>query len=234
MLIDLHSHTSGISHCCRAAAPRILEEAKNVGLDGIVLTNHYHFGYIKNMTPYEFAEKYVNEYFYTKALGDEMSFKVFFGIELTLEKHEGAHALIYGVDTDFALKYPDMYNLTLKELYPLVHAHGGVIVHAHPYRHGKDVLDTNYLDGVEVNCHGNYDATHSERLYEIAKANSIMLTCGGDYHADNYRPMCGTYLPDEIQNESDIAKFILTAKKVKLRVHELREPTYFEKEYTVR
>ena len=41
MLIDLHAHTGGISKCCRIPADKVVQAAKDVGLDGIVLTNHY-------------------------------------------------------------------------------------------------------------------------------------------------------------------------------------------------
>ena len=38
MLVDLHTHSSGISKCCRIPIEQVVEEAKNVGIDGIVLT----------------------------------------------------------------------------------------------------------------------------------------------------------------------------------------------------
>ena len=41
MLIDMHSHSSGISKCCQMDAKGVVKEALNAGLDGIVLTNHY-------------------------------------------------------------------------------------------------------------------------------------------------------------------------------------------------
>ena len=41
MLIDLHAHSSGISHCCRIPYDEVIRTAKEAGLCGIVLTNHY-------------------------------------------------------------------------------------------------------------------------------------------------------------------------------------------------
>ena len=46
MLIDLHGHSSGISRCCQIPAPEVLKAAKDAGLDGIVLSNHYQKVYI--------------------------------------------------------------------------------------------------------------------------------------------------------------------------------------------
>jgi predicted metal-dependent phosphoesterase TrpH len=231
MLIDLHAHTSGISKCCRIPAPEVLRIAKENGIDGIVLSNHYQKSYVKDMTVADFASKYIEEYAYTKSLADEMGMKIFFGIEVTMSKCDDAHVLVYGLTPVFLREYPDLYDYTLEELYTLVRARGGALVHAHPYRHGKDVLDLNYLDGVEVNCHPLYDDTHCDRLYEIAKNAGVMLTCGGDFHADTYRPKCGVFLDDSIKTEQDLAKYILTAENVKLRVHELRTPEYTDREF---
>ncbi len=50
MLLELHAHTSGISTCCRAPAPDIVAVAKDIGLDGIVLTNHYDKRFVKHGT----------------------------------------------------------------------------------------------------------------------------------------------------------------------------------------
>ena len=54
MLIDLHAHSSGISRCCRYDYKTILDHAKEVGIDGIVLTNHYQAEYLDGKTAEEF------------------------------------------------------------------------------------------------------------------------------------------------------------------------------------
>ena len=60
-----------------------------------------------------------------------------------------------------------------------------------------------------------------------------MLTCGGDFHADTYRPKCGIFLDDSINTEQDLARYILTAENVKLRVHELRTEEYNDREFAL-
>ena len=68
-LVDLHSHSSGISKCCQIDGKQVVEVAKKVGIAAIVLTNHYQKSYIENNKVKEFARKYVEEYFYTKEEG---------------------------------------------------------------------------------------------------------------------------------------------------------------------
>lgn len=55
MLIDLHTHSSGISKCCRIPFDEVLNETKKAGLDGIVLTNHYRKNYVTDNNFEDFA-----------------------------------------------------------------------------------------------------------------------------------------------------------------------------------
>ena len=47
-LVDLHSHSSGISKCCQIDGKQVVEVAQQIGIDAIVLTNHYQKSYIEN------------------------------------------------------------------------------------------------------------------------------------------------------------------------------------------
>lgn len=223
MLIDMHCHTSGISHCCRAEAAVILETAKQTGIDGLILTNHYQEAYVENGDIPAFARKYVAEYELTKKIADEKGLRLFFGVEVTAKQHNNTHILLYGVTPDFVLKNPDIYERTLEEMYNMVHAEGGLVIQAHPFRSNGHILDMNFLDGIEVNCHPLYDATHRDEILEIAFENGLMATCGGDYHADTpYRPNCGVYFPENIKTEADVVEYLKSTPEIKMHVHELR------------
>jgi len=233
MLIDLHAHTKGISRCCQIPAPDVLREAKAVGLDGIVLTNHYQESYLNGGSCEEFVERYIREYEYTKELGDRMGMKVFFGVEVTANFWPSIHLLIYGVDAEFLRKYPRLYDYSLEELYEVVRANDCALVQAHPFRNGCHVLDTDFLDGLEINCHPLYGKSYQQELEEAARAAGLILTCGGDFHADTYRPHCGVFLPDWVQTDRDLAKFILTADEVTLHVQEVNDPTHQDQHYVL-
>lgn len=232
MLIDLHAHTKGISHCCRIYAPEVLAAAKERGMDGICLCNHYQSRYVVDGNAAEFARRYVEEFHATRALGREMGLTVLFGIEVTMERHANEHLLVYGVEEDFALLTPALYDLTQQELYRLVHANGGVLVQAHPLRKGKNVLmDPEYLDGVEVNCHPKYDCTHHRELAQLAQERDWILTCGGDYHADTHRVQCGMYLPETVTDGVALGRYLKEHTSVELCVQEVGEETAFRLRY---
>ena len=118
--------------------------------------------------------------------------------------------LIYGVGPEFLRKHPYLFDLTQKELYKLVKSNNGILVQAHPFRNGATVLDTEYMDGVEINCHPLYGKSYAEKLLCIAKDNHLIVTCGGDFHADTYRPKCGMFLPNHIKNHNDLCSYLLS------------------------
>ena len=220
MLIDLHAHTSGISRCCKMDAAGMLEAAKNIGLDGVALTNHYQKSNLKDGDANAFAKKYIDEFYRTKELGEAVGMRVLFGIEVTSEPNAQKHILIYGVEPEFALRHPCLFDYTLEELYLAVKNEGGVVVQPHPYRNEGTLLDVKYLDGVEVNCHPLYGKSDAEDMIAIATENGLALTCGGDYHNDTYRCKCGMYLPDDICDGVALGKYIAMAEEVKLCIHE--------------
>lgn len=231
MLIDLHAHSSGISKCCQISGLEVVKEVKKTGIDVIVLTNHYQKNYIQNNEWYYFAKKYIEEYKTTKLYGEEIGIKVYFGIEVTMEKHSFAHLLIYGVGEDFLLKNPCIFDLTQEELYKLVKDYGGLLIQAHPFRGNKNkLLNLNYLDGIEINCHPLYEGTHIDELIEIAKTNNLIVTCGGDYHADTHRPKCGVYF-NEINSIEDIVSELKKSEKIELCVQETDQKSTFNFTY---
>lgn len=226
MLIDLHAHSSGISKCCRIDAPEVLRRAKEVGLDGIVLTNHYQKSYVTDGDVAGFVKSYIDEYHYAKACGEQAGCRVFFGIEVTAERYPNVHLLIYGVDEAFLKTYPTLYDYSLEELYRIVQENDGTLIQAHPFRNGTHVLDVQCLDGIEINCHPLYKVSHSEELTRIAKESGLILTCGGDFHADTYRPHCGTYLPEDIADEPALGAYLRTTDRIELRIHEPNAETW--------
>lgn len=233
MLIDMHTHTAGISRCCRVPAAEILFHARSAGIDGIVLTNHYQKVYVDADGPAALAKRYVEEYEYTKELGEELGIKVFYGMEVTMERHGGAHILLYGIDPSFTLAHPEVYELTLAELRALVKDAGGMLVQAHPLRNGKNALqDVTLLDGIELSSHQLYDGPRLDDLEPIARKAGLILTSGGDFHADTFRPRCGAWLPDGITDTHSLCRHLLQTKVIELEIQQPWEPASRRITYT--
>ena len=234
MLIDTHAHSSGISKCCRASIDEVFKDAKAVGIEGIVLTNHYTEGYADNGDYLELAKRYIAEYRYAEECAKKAQMRIFFGIEVTMELEGFPHILIYGVHPDFILEHPAIFNYGQEKLYTVVKNAGGVVVQAHPFRKNTNLLfDLKYLDGIELNCHPLYEGTHFEELTKIALENNKILTCGGDYHADIYRVKCGYYFPNDIKDGIELGKYLLKAGSKKLCIQEVGSQTSYDYSYIV-
>lgn len=224
MLIDLHAHTSPISPCCKGLADRIISDDMAAGIDGVVLTNHYQKSYVEDRfgTLDNFAKAYTDEYHKMKLLGDEKGFKVFYGMEISMEPYNRLHMLVYGITPEFTLEHPDVFDLDHEQLYKLVKDNGGMLVQAHPFREAKHkVMELSLLDGLEANSHPFYNGTFHEKLTELCHIRGLILTSGGDYHADTaYRAHCGAFLPEGIRDEKQLCDFLMTTPSIDLELHE--------------
>ncbi len=220
MFFDLHVHTGGISHCCRADAQTILNTAKEFGYEGVVITNHYAANYYLPENYDEWLESYVAEYKRCREYGESLGLKVLFGAEITMCYDSRVHLLIYGVTEEFIRKNKNLCEMTQQELYELCHKNGCALVNAHPFRSNCTVQDVKYLDGIELNCHPNHGDIQLKELEEIALNNALALTCGCDYHADSYRPQGGTFVPNEYATNEGIVRFIKENKKFVLKIHQ--------------
>ena len=225
LLIDLHAHSSGISKCCRIDAEEVVREAVRIGLDGIVLTNHYQSKSVGEDGVIAFIDRYVEEFRRARRIGEGYGCRVLFGVEISAERYQLVHLLAYGVGEDFLYDYPEIFDFELPEIYRAVKSAGGVLIQAHPHRRGDRLVDTRYLDGIEVSCHPLYEGTHLEKMLEIAGEEGMILTCGGDYHADTHRPKCGMYLPPSVDSGEALGAYLMNAESVRIAVQEVDERT---------
>ena len=122
----MHAHSSGISHCCRIPYEEVIRQNREKGIEAIVLTNHYVKNYVRDNNPKELAERYNKEFFEAFEYGKKVDYKVFYGIEVTMELYPNVHMLVYGVAPEFLTDNPELYELTQEELYNLVHKNGGI------------------------------------------------------------------------------------------------------------
>ena len=64
---------------------------------------------------------------------------------------------------------------------------------------------------------------------EVACRERMILTSGGDFHKDTYRPICGMKLPDEITDGVALGVYLANADHTVLVIQEVdREPVELE------
>lgn len=210
MLIDAHSHTSAISWCSRRTAEEIIAQCIYDKTDGIVLTNHCKKEYTDNIAYNVWCKQYNDEFFHAKSVGDKNGVKVFFGIEVTSAEMKNIDYLIYGITPEKLLLSPPLFDLTQRQLFEYCKNNGFLLYQAHPYRNGATPQNPEYLHGVEINCHPLYKTSEEKKVREFAEKNNLRLSCGADFHGDTYKPKCGMYIPDYINDGVGFAEYLKT------------------------
>lgn len=114
MKIDLHVHAKERSGCSVAGERELIEHARTTGLDALVFTDHGRL-----VPASRLAE--LNR--------DAQPFRVFSGIEIRTQEEEDV--LVLGMQ-DAQLERATWF---YADLHQFVHAHGGYVVLAHPFRY---------------------------------------------------------------------------------------------------
>jgi len=182
---ETHLHTVEASACGVTPGREYPAIFKARGYDGIFITDHFFHGNTRpsRELPWpEYVDAYMMGYEEAKKAGDEIGFKVFFGIE---ENFEGDEFLIYGVDREFLLAHPEIPHWTREEMIRSVHEAGGAVMQAHPFR-DRDYIKMIHLYAEEVDgIEGiNTANTANDNLAALCYAlqHQMMIQAGSDTH----------------------------------------------------
>ena len=201
---ETHCHANLCSKCAHSTPAEMVRAYKDAGFAGLVLTDHFIHGYtcVDGALPWkERMQCYYDAYLQAKAEGDKLDFDVIFGIE---HAHGGGQeVLVYGIGLEFLLAHPEIETASLEEFAALVHAAGGILIQAHPYRYGgwEVPVRLDLVDGIEVYNAGN-QAQNNRMALEKAQERPCILTAGADSHAawEDRVGTTGIALPYRISN----------------------------------
>ncbi len=185
-LYETHLHTVQASACGRSFGREYIKPYQDLGYTGIFVTDHFMGGNcaVERSLPWkEFVYRFCAGFEDARNEGAKHNFQVFFGWE---ETFDGDDFLVYGLTPEWLLEHPEVRYWTRKEQYDAVHAQGGCVVQAHPFRE-RDYISTVHLspklsDAFEVVNIGNtpqQDA--SARKY--AQKHGLRMTAGTDIHS---------------------------------------------------
>jgi len=198
MFIDLHMHEKRFSKDSQLSLEEIVPIARERGLDAICITDH------DSMGLYDFAAEYSRK----------TGFPIFVGVEY------------YSLDGDilaFGIRDYPKERIPAREFIDDVHAHGGIAIAAHPFRHNRRGLEETLdeltdIDGIEIlNGSTLPDATMMAVRY--AHKHGFAATGGSDCHYPYKVGVTATYFPGEIRTLDDLMNAV--------RKHECR-PAYHQ------
>ncbi len=208
-LYETHCHTSETSHCGRKTAAEVVEHYKNLGYDGIIVTDH--------LTPTTASEQadlgwkakadfFLEGYRRAKAFETD-DFSVILGMELRFEANDNDY-LVFGFDEDFIYNNNLQSFYSLKDFRKVAEENGLLIYQAHPFRPGMTVCNTKLIDGIEI-YNGNPNHNSSNDIAGMwAKKHSLRPLSGSDYHGDERGEPGGIYLGERVTDPKRLAELL--------------------------
>lgn len=186
---ETHLHTSPVSKCGSYSVRDNLEFYKEIGYDGVFLTNHFidaNIGCDRTL-PYEDQI----EFFFTdieegERICSEVGIKFFWGVETS---YLGTDFLVYGLSKQWYLSHPEIMSMPRKELLTMMAEDGALIVQAHPFREASYIdhirLFPYHVHAVEIdNCGNKPFQNEMARMY--ADTYSLPHSAGSDNHISRF------------------------------------------------
>lgn len=192
MLVDLHVHTSRYSECGKSSPEEMMRRAVEIGLDGLVLTEHNVVWPLDEFTALQ--EQFPELHLYR-------------GVEMTVDT--GDHYLVYGV-TDPAV-FED--HMPSDELVRRVRALGGATVLAHPYRYGPDVpatLDSAPVDGIEIFSHNILAYAHEQAVALTRRLGLPALAASDGHHVRTIGLYSVRFAHNHLADECALARAVIS------------------------
>ncbi|MBR6337193.1 MAG: histidinol-phosphatase [Ruminococcus sp.] len=213
---ETHLHTCETSACATASGKAQAQRYKELGYDGIIVTDHFFNGNclpeIHSCTDWKRkVDMFCTGFERAKAEGDRIGLKVFFGFEYC---YEGADVLVYGLDKQWLYDHPEIMEMSFFDFAELAHNDGAVLVHAHPFRQAgylREIrLMPDYVDAVEVyNC-GNFEDIYNDRAYWYALQYGFNMTGGTDNHHLTVTKLSGITSEKPLDTIDDVKTAILS------------------------
>ena len=183
---ETHCHTAPVSKCGKASVEDTVAFYKDMGYDGLFITNHFLDGNInpeaRKLSYPEQIDYYFSDYEKGTEFGAKAGIKVFPGVELS---YKGTDFLIYGLDKEWYRNHPEILEMKKTDELAFIMAEGAFVIQAHPYREAHYIdhirLFPRSVHGVEVINSGQpWEANEMPHLY--AKQYGLLETAGSDNH----------------------------------------------------
>ncbi len=211
---ETHLHTAPVSHCAKAGVAESLSFYKEMGYDGVFITNHFLDGNMNRDykdAPYEAAVEFCfSDYEKALEIGKQIGIKVFLGVELS---YKGTDFLIYGLDKAWYLKHPEIMEMKKSQELTFLMESGALVIQAHPYREASYIdhirLFPRQVHGVEV-CNASCSDLANRMAKHYAQSYQLLEFAGSDNHwAGDANALAGIYTDSPLESEQDLIAQVL-------------------------
>lgn len=210
---EMHVHTCP----CSGGGKDIREHIDDLiakGYSGMVVTNHFYAGdnRIDRELPWaEFVDAYRQDYLYGLEYAKAVGFDLLFGLEENVGY--GREILLYGITPELIESHPELKRASAEKYAEVVHAAGGLVYQAHPYR-ARDYIRNPFplecldlLDGIEVYNAGN-EPEWNESARVFAEERGIACIAGSDGHTIGTAGRAGIATRERIACNDDLVRIL--------------------------
>jgi len=204
---ELHAHTKPASVCSDIEPCDLVRIYKENGYAAVCVTNHF-TSKLPGDTVEEKVNRYLKDYYECEKAGKELGINVILGAEIRFTENHNDY-LIYGICPEDLIDICNMLSYGIDRFYKEYKNDKNIIIQAHPFRDGMELVGAESLDGVEAfNIHPH----HNSRIAlaaKYAKDNNLIAVCGNDFHHYGHECLCSiltSEAPKDSYHLADILK----------------------------
>ena len=218
---ELHMHTSDTSRCGRSPAADMVAAYKQKGFTGVVVTDH-----LMNVQSHaepetdwnRRVEKQLAGYYAALEAGEKLGLTVYCGWELTYQDNAEDY-LTLGLSPQFLYDHPWLERYDIEKYRDAVHAAGGILVRAHPYRRAwyikKPYVEREGIaDAIEVFNGGNSSQEENDMALAYAQKHNMPMTGGSDAHHVDETARGYSALEKKAESYAELCEAIRTGKAI--------------------
>lgn len=218
---ELHMHTSDTSRCGKSPAADMVAAYKQKGFTGVVVTDH--LMNVQSQAEPETdwnrrVEKQLAGYYAALEAGEKLGLTVYCGWELTYQDNAEDY-LTLGLSPQFLYDHPWLERYDIEKYRDAVHAAGGILVRAHPYRRAwyikKPYVEREGIaDAIEVFNGGNSSQEENDMALAYAQKHNMPMTGGSDAHHVDETARGYIALEKKAESYAELCEAIRTGKAI--------------------
>ena len=202
---EMHAHTTPASACSQIPVEDEIRIYSELGYDSIVICNHFMSDYHGDkdeavavmLKDYHDACRHAKKYGINVILGCEIRFTESFN-----------DYLLFGIDEDFFSEAFDYLNRGIAVFSKWFRNNDRVLIQAHPFRNGCNIIDPKYLDGIET---FNVHPGHNSRVAvasQYAKEHDMIVSVGTDFHHPTHEGLSALLTKEPVTNSFELVKVL--------------------------
>ena len=205
---ELHAHTSPVSNCSHVSAKETVELYASLGVDAIVITNHYNqFSTFEEYGRCLSPEGFLQDYYDACECGKKNGINVILGIEVRFTENMNDY-LVYGVEPSDVERFARYFDKGIETFYRKCKTKKNLILQAHPFRKGMELAPLDCIDGIEsFNFHPDHNGTLAIAA-RYARDNKLVVSGGSDFHKIHHVAACLTRTKELPRDSFDVADIL--------------------------